>query len=325
MATYQIYLVTNTTNNKKYVGQTIKRDIPGKRNNFLKRWEQHVKESFRPKRRRNRFHDAINHYGEHAFKVELIEDDVLESLVDERESYYIELYDTFGENGYNSTRGGQGVHGIKFSQETLKKLSNNSKKVWEELRNNETKLKIRNQKISSKLKGQSKSLDTRKKLSDSAKIRMIGNSNPFYGKKHSLETKNKLSSYYVNPICQFDEQGNYIKTFQNIDTICRELSLPKSADARITVICKGKGFKAYGYIWRFEKDCPNNQIQDYEEAYQRSIGSPKRILKCDEFGNILEIYESARFVACMLEVSLSVVRSHCRTGIKLQGYIWKYE
>lgn len=327
MAVYQIYLVTNKINNKKYIGQSLKREIPGKKRNYLKRFQEHLNESFKPKRRRNVFHDSINHYGRDAFSVELIEDDIPENLIDERETYYINLYDTLVENGngYNSTIGGQGVHGYKCSQETKDKISKSSKQCWEELYNDKERLKQRNQKISNKLKGVSKSQEVKEKLSEIAKTRMIGEGNPFYGRKHTNETKEKLSDYHKNPICQFDDKGNYIRTFKNVRTLCKELSLPKYATARILVICKGQGFKAYGYIWRFERECPNNKLQDYDKAYQRSIGNPQRVIKCDLDGNELEVFESARFVAKILNRNICVIRRHCKSHKELDGYIWKFE
>ena len=64
---YQIYLITNTINNKKYVGQTKRK----KQTSYLQRWKGHLKSSLKLMggKYNNRFHCAIAHYGEEAFTI----------------------------------------------------------------------------------------------------------------------------------------------------------------------------------------------------------------------------------------------------------------
>ena len=90
-----IYKVTNTINQKIYIGQTI-RDV-----NI--RWKEHCRhlESNMPICR------AISKYGQENFIVEIIEE-CSDNLLDEREQYWIGYYNSFNkEKGYNATLGGQ--------------------------------------------------------------------------------------------------------------------------------------------------------------------------------------------------------------------------
>lgn len=88
-----IYKVTNKVNGKVYIGQSV--DIG-------RRWRQHMTAEDDIY-----FHKAIQKYGVENFIWEVIEQ-CKKSELDERESYWIEYYDSFNK-GYNCTRGGDGV------------------------------------------------------------------------------------------------------------------------------------------------------------------------------------------------------------------------
>ena len=90
-----IYKVTNKINGKVYIGQSV--DIG-------RRWRQHMTAEDDIY-----FHKAIQKYGVDNFIWEVIEK-CKKSELDERESYWIEYYDSFNK-GYNRTKGGEGNSG----------------------------------------------------------------------------------------------------------------------------------------------------------------------------------------------------------------------
>lgn len=92
-----IYKITNTINNKVYIGQTIK--------TVSKRFNQHKNNSNKEYFSQIVLYKAFNKYGIENFKCEEIEQ-VDNSLLDEREKYWIGYYDSYF-NGYNSTLGGK--------------------------------------------------------------------------------------------------------------------------------------------------------------------------------------------------------------------------
>ena len=94
----RIYKITNTINGKIYIGQTVQC--------IRKRWYDHVSQAKSSKYKSGHFQRAILKYGREAFKVELVEDNVPNHLLDEREAYYITEFNSYL-NGYNSTSGGQ--------------------------------------------------------------------------------------------------------------------------------------------------------------------------------------------------------------------------
>lgn len=93
-----IYKVTNKVNGKVYIGQTIQ--------SIKDRWYRHCGKSGLSKAEMNtHFKRAILKYGKESFNIEILEE-VDSSKLDEREKYYIKLYDSYN-SGYNSTMGGQ--------------------------------------------------------------------------------------------------------------------------------------------------------------------------------------------------------------------------
>lgn len=118
---HYIYKFTNKVNNKSYIGQT---------NNIENRKRNHKSESFNEKASGYRlpFHAAIRKYGWENFEFEVIEeipDEFGIEYVNEREKYFIQLFDTQvrSDKGYNVTFGGDGCAKPKLNFEEQVSLS----------------------------------------------------------------------------------------------------------------------------------------------------------------------------------------------------------
>ena len=93
-----IYKVTNKQNNKVYIGQTVK--------SLSQRQSEH-KHRFLYENPHNKFYNAIKKYGWDNFDWEVLEEsnDWTYDILDEKEKYYIQLYDSI-QSGYNILKGG---------------------------------------------------------------------------------------------------------------------------------------------------------------------------------------------------------------------------
>lgn len=132
-----IYLITNTVNDLKYVGQSI---------DIYNRWKQHQSTS-KNEKEQNKLYQAIRKYGIENFNFKILEECEKDQL-NEREIYWINYYNSFN-NGYNMTHGGQGAYGWKFNPEEIRQL-------WDEgytTKAIQEKLGCSQQLISDRLKG----------------------------------------------------------------------------------------------------------------------------------------------------------------------------
>ena len=107
----EIYLITNTSQNKVYVGQTRSHRMnKDKYRPFgsIGRFKDHISEAINntKKNQCSYLNNAIRKYGSDKFQVELLEKCDVNDL-DKREQYYIEKYKSLFPNGYNLTKGGQ--------------------------------------------------------------------------------------------------------------------------------------------------------------------------------------------------------------------------
>ncbi len=94
-----IYIIKNKINDKVYIGQTTM--------TVHERFMVHLKPSTQKIRRNYKLYNAISKYGRKNFYVETLENNVPINELNEREIYYIALYNSYY-NGYNSTKGGDG-------------------------------------------------------------------------------------------------------------------------------------------------------------------------------------------------------------------------
>src|SRR5208337_1564004 len=107
-----VYKITNSINNKAYVGQS--------QQTLEERWTKHKYDAKRNVY--NHFYKAIRKYGTDCWKLEVLEEIEDISNLNEAEMKWIEHYDTFNrDKGYNSTNGGE--NGKIVSEETKEKMS----------------------------------------------------------------------------------------------------------------------------------------------------------------------------------------------------------
>ena len=108
-----IYKITNTINNKSYIGQTIK--------TAEERWKEHQAHAFgsHPNDQNKTLYKAIRKYGVENFTFEVLQDNIetFEQL-DKAEIYWIDYYNSFVK-GYNKTFGGQQYHKILPNKEII--------------------------------------------------------------------------------------------------------------------------------------------------------------------------------------------------------------
>ena len=91
-----IYIITNSINDKVYIGQTIQ--------TLKSRWQAHCRKGSLEEQNMQ-IKRAIKKYGKENFSIKELERCSIAEL-DEKEIYYISLYDSYNK-GYNSTKGGK--------------------------------------------------------------------------------------------------------------------------------------------------------------------------------------------------------------------------
>lgn len=102
-----IYCITNLINGKQYVGKTT--------SSVTKRFKEHCKDCKKREKEKRPLYDAMNKYGIENF----VAQELIECEIDELNSYeimFIEKLNTFGKNGYNATKGGDGSILFDYNQ-----------------------------------------------------------------------------------------------------------------------------------------------------------------------------------------------------------------
>jgi group I intron endonuclease len=109
---YIVYQITNTVNNKRYIGYS--------ENSLEDRWKGHLKRV--RLKSKYKFHNAIRKYGAEVFVREVIYTE--ETLAGAKETEILAILDRNPE--YNSTLGGDGVQGYKYTDEDREKIRQNT-------------------------------------------------------------------------------------------------------------------------------------------------------------------------------------------------------
>ena len=119
MALLFIYKATNLINGKIYIGKTV--------NSLKKRITQHKSDAL-SRNSQMVIHRAIRKYGWDNFRWEIIDELRDNEELCKRESYWISHYNSTQPSiGYNSTDSGEGVTGLRHSNESKNKISESRK------------------------------------------------------------------------------------------------------------------------------------------------------------------------------------------------------
>ena len=117
----KIYKITNLVNHKVYIGKT--------QLSIEERFKEHVRDSRRECEEKRPLYDAMNKYGVENFVIELIEDNISDEDINNKEQFYIKQYNSYigfeNSNGYNATLGGDGRKYKNWNLQEIIDLYNN--------------------------------------------------------------------------------------------------------------------------------------------------------------------------------------------------------
>ena len=221
-----IYCIKNIITNKKYIGQSV---------NINDRWRRHISELEHNSHHNDYLQKSWNKYGINCFKFYVLEYCDVENL-DEREIYYIDLYNTLDrEFGYNLKSGGQNSS-CTYTEEVRKRMSESAKQSYDQYLIDKRKQDALNQWSNPNIKE-----------------KIIGKNNGMYGKHHTDEAKQKMSENRkgISPVNKNTSPVFCIelnKEYKDATEAGKELSI---RSGNILKVCRGVRKTCGGYNWKF--------------------------------------------------------------------------
>ena len=229
--TYLVYIHTNKTNNKKYIGITGQKTPNDRWHNGTNYYHnQH-------------FRSSIKKYGWDNFEHEIYATGLTGEEASELEKELISKYKTTDDNyGYNLDSGGSRT---THSEETRRKMSQSAlgRKVSEETRE---KLRIAST-------GNKNSVG--KKQTEEAKQK---NREAHLGKTHALTEEQKMHIMYGH---KSRKEVVCIETGMEFPSIGQAAKYAKTSQGAISGVLSGRSKTAGGYHWRLKND--NTKSNDY--------------------------------------------------------------
>lgn len=299
-----IYKIVNDTNNKIYIGQTVKKIQYRLQEHFRK-----AKKDYSNHKKLTHLSQAIITHGKEHFHIELIEECDLLS-VDERERYWIAYYDSYN-NGYNMTIGGQDLPLNKGKPVLQYNLEGQYIQTFDnalqaanitELSDNTIRLACR-QEIPTAGGFQWRYFSTNFPM----QITSI---------KNSRKNKRKVK--------QYDLKGKLINNFNSIEEASRYTGINAS---NISRACHTEGIcKAGGFQWRFEesKDIPINIEKPKKESKKHKTQLP--VIQYSKEHDFIKEWNTIKEVAETLNIRSSSIINVCENKQKTTGgYYWRYK
>jgi len=211
-----IYKITNSINNKVYIGKTSK--------TIEERFKEHILDSKRERCEKRPLYNAFIKYGIENFFVEEIEKVPTDEKASEREIYWIEYYRSYVGfedcKGYNATLGGDSKRYYDYNKIAKKYL---------ELQNEKETAKFFNCDI-----------QTVKNACMENNIEMLPR----------IEVIKQKTSKRVAKLDK--DTLEILKIYDSISNAFRDLGHPKTGG--ISNVCKGKSHTYLGYKWKYIED-----------------------------------------------------------------------
>lgn len=222
-----IYKITNDIDSNIYIGKT-------NHENPQDRFKEHLSDSKRERCKNRQLYKLMNLYGQEHFQFEVIEEVENDEVACQRESYWIEYYDTY-KNGLNGTLGGDGKSYLKLNEEEV--------------------IKYHCEEAEFVVGRTAKFFDVDRKT-----IKKILNKNgvkyltlkEFY----SLPSYRKAISESNNPkkrkVKRIDKNGKE-EVFESIQDSVKDIDSKGTIKTRVSSVCTSIKTKkpSYGYIWEY--------------------------------------------------------------------------
>lgn len=214
-----IYKIENLINGKVYIGQSIE---------IERRFKKHL-----TAKDNTIIHKAIRKYGKENFSLQILEECDI-TLLDDRESYWINYYNSIIPNGYNMINGGSNGAGFAKGLSVLQYQLNG---VF----------------IAEYPSARQASIETgidHHSICDCCNEKFAQAGGFLWKYKNSSKQITPLNKRTRYNVLQIDKKnGLIIKEYKSIAEASNETKIAK---ATICNVCNGKGKTAGGFIWRYK-------------------------------------------------------------------------
>ena len=276
-----VYKHTNLNNGKIYIGKTCRK--PEYRWNLGKGY---IAQPY--------FWNAIKKYGWENFSHEIIKTDLSADEATTLEKELICYHDSMNpEKGYNQTAGGEGMLGWKHTAESKRKIiESNKRRVISDL--------------------------TKKKQSESHKGIYVGEKNPFYNKKHSAETKLKISIANKGKTHPVSEE-----TRRKISISHMGIGHPISEETKRKISIANKG---HVVSEETRKQISNRLSGKNNPMYGKISPTAKKLVQYDLLGTKIAEYNSATEALKITGISNTSIGECCKGKLNSAGgFVQRYE
>lgn len=236
------------------------------------------------------------------YNVEIIVEGLTWKEACEKEKEFVSLYgrtDLGSGSLCNLTEGGEGTVGMKHTDETKKKISQDNKRP--------EKLAI--------------CMENLKKMqTPEARAKALANRDyKEITRKRLLKTDYiKIREASEKVIFQYDLQGNFIKEWKSATEAVNSLG-GKLKNSNISKCCDGQRNHCGGFIWRHVID---NKLSEIIPIFSNK----KIIIQYDSNMNYIDEFESIRDASRKSSIARANITSCCNEKTKhAGGYIWKFK
>jgi group I intron endonuclease len=215
-----IYGYHNIVNDKWYIGQTV---------------DEHRRKNAHNCKTSKQYIDCVLRKHSDEFEYYIIENDIDNSLLDEREDYWIKQKNALWPNGYNLTTGGNDKKSISdISRQRMSESAHNRKYSVSIEFSKEHK-----ERLSVSHMGKSLSKEHKENISKALK-------ESAYWKGKSIPDEIKMKT--AKPIVAISKDGNETLTFIGANDAAKQLGI---AQSNIVACLKGRKKSIGGYYWAY--------------------------------------------------------------------------